>query len=77
MLSTLTDSQPPSHFTVEDNNMTSRLFPEAPMSHDTHTSVKGEQKKKLQVAQVLSFMSTLKSRLGAWEAGEGEINWGV
>ena len=42
-----------------------------------HASVKGKKITKLQVAQVLTFMPALKSRLGTWEAGEGEINWAV
>lgn len=49
------------------------------VSHNTSGLKKkeegGRKKKRLQVAQVLNFVSALKSRLGAREAGEGEINW--
>lgn len=68
-------NQPLSQITVYTNY---KVVSISSVSHDvdTHTQ-SNEKKKKAQVAQVLKFVSALKSRHGACEAGEGEINWAV
>lgn len=56
--------------------MTIRLFV-SPVTHDVRTRAHTHSHECVQVAQILKFVATLKSRLGACETGEGEINWAV